>query len=468
MLDLVKRTLSGLWRGGEGQYRPGPYHLPYSGGWLSAEAGQNWNFWQLGHDVQGGGGSSAIIEACVSAYAQTVAMCPGDHWLTKADGGRERVTTSALSRLLKRPNGYQSGSDFILNLTRALYTTGNAYALALRNARFEVSELHLMHPRECAYAVGQDGSVFYRVAGNDLIERRFGGSELIVPARDVLHIRLHTREGRPLDGLSPLEAAALDVAFGNAAMQQQLAFYIQRARPSYILGTDEQLTAQQVTDLRARWNEQSQGMNQGKTPILGWGLKPLPISLSAVETQLVDMLRMTEEHIAIAYRLPLQVLGISKTAPYASTEMMMSDWNSKGLGFALGHIEDAFGHFFELRGYPEEYIEFDTAVLLRSAQKDRIDALAKGVQGGVYAPNEARRLEGLPEVEDGDEPRVQQQLVPLSFATAQPVVAASPAAAPASNSDPADRPQEGDGEDQTRGANVVNLFRAAHARSRAA
>jgi hypothetical protein len=117
--------------------------------------------------------------------------------------------------------------------------------------------------------------------------------------------------------------------------------------------------------------------------------------MSAVETQLVEMLRMTEEHIAIAYRLPLQVLGISKTAPYASTEMMMSDWNSKGLGFALGHIEDAIGHFFGLKGYPEEYIEFDTAVLLRSAQKDRLDALAKGVQGGIYAPNEARRLEGL-------------------------------------------------------------------------
>jgi HK97 family phage portal protein len=241
VLGLVKRALSTFWPT-EGQYRPGPYHLPESGGWLSAEAGQHWNWWQLGHDVQSGG-SSAIIEACVSAYAQTVAMCPGDHWRTKENGGRERITTSALSRLLKRPNSYQSGSDFILNLTRALYTTGNAYALALRNDRFEVSELHLMHPRQCAYTIAEDGSVFYRIAGNDLIERRFASAELIVPARDVLHIRLHTREGRPLDGLSPLENAALDVAFGNAAMQQQLAFYIQRARPSYILGTDEQLTS---------------------------------------------------------------------------------------------------------------------------------------------------------------------------------------------------------------------------------
>jgi hypothetical protein len=53
------------------------------------------------------------------------------------------------------------------------------------------------------------------------------------------------------------------------------------------------------------------------------------------------------------------------------------------------------------------YAEFDTGVLLRSAQKDRIDALVRGVQGGVFSPNEARNLEGLDSVEYGDEPRVQ-------------------------------------------------------------
>ena len=38
------------------------------------------------------------------------------------------------------------------------------------------------------------------------------------------------------------------------------------------------------------------------------------------------------------------------------------------------------------------------------------------MQGGIFAPNEARELEGLDSVEFGDEPRVQQQVVPLSAA----------------------------------------------------
>src|SRR5215207_9255683 len=115
----------------EGAFREGPYFLPVTGGWLSAAAGRNWNWWQLGYDVERPG-RSAMVEACVTAYSQTIAMCPGDHWRATANGGRERVTNSALTRILRKPNGYQTISDFLLNATDSLYRTGNAYALVLR------------------------------------------------------------------------------------------------------------------------------------------------------------------------------------------------------------------------------------------------------------------------------------------------------------------------------------------------
>ena len=107
-----------------------------------------------------------MVEACISAYSQTVAMCPGAHWRTNENGGRERVTSSALYRILKRPNTYQSISDFMLNAVRELYSEGNAYALALRNDRFEINELHLMRSRECHARIAETGDVFYTLAGN--------------------------------------------------------------------------------------------------------------------------------------------------------------------------------------------------------------------------------------------------------------------------------------------------------------
>lgn len=429
------RLFGGKAKAAEGSVRPGPYAL--SDGWLPA--GSAWNFWQMGRNVHPYSSQSAMVEACISAYSQTVAMCPGDHWRLLPDGGRERVTNSALSRILRKPNEYQSISDFLLNLTRSFYFEGNAYALSIRNDRSEVVEMHLMQPQSCRYRVAEDGSIFYDLSGNEIVERRFG-SGLVVPARDVLHVRLHTPR-HPLRGETPLMAAALSQAAGNATLQRQIAFFENEARPSIMLATDNVLTAEQARQLRTAWDEQTRGSGAGGTPILTAGLKPIPVSTTAVDAQLAETMKKSDQDIALAFRVPLQILGIGGT-PYASTEMLMQSWIAMGLGFALNHIEEAFGALFKLKGVPDEYVEFNTAVLLRSAFKDRIEGFARGVQGGIFSPDEARAEFELPAVPGGHgkEPRLQQQVMPLSWHTqpSQQPAAPAPPALPAPAVDPAD------------------------------
>jgi hypothetical protein len=143
--------------------------------------------------------------------------------------------------------------------------------------------------------------------------------------------------------------------------------------------------------------------------------------------QLAELLLLTDQHIALAFRVPLQILGLG-SAPLGSTEALMSFWLASGLGFALNHIEQAFDKLFGLAGEPTDFTEFDTSALLRGAQKDRIDALVRGVQGGIYSPNEARNQEGLDSVEYGEQPRLQAQVVPLSAAASVSGVPTAPAA----------------------------------------
>lgn len=411
-MGLLARLFGGQEKATEGAYRPGPYAL--SDGWLSATAGRLINWWQAGYSLSPYGESSAMVEACVSAYSQTIAMCPGDHWRKLSNGGRERVTGSALTRILKSPNDYQSISDFLLNLTRRLYERGEAFALAIRNNRNEIVELHLMR---CGYPyVAYDGSIFYQLSGNEIVEQRFSMGNPI-PARDVLHVRLHTPR-HPLKGESPILSTCLDRAMAGAALNQQVAFYLNQARPSFMLQTDEKLTPEQTRQLRELWDQQTQGDNAGGTPILTWGLKAHPVATDANDAQLAEMLKMTDQNVALAFRLPLQVLGLGGT-PFASTEMLMQSWIASGLGFALNHIEEAFGQLFRLGGVPDEYLEFDTKALQRSAFRERIEALARGTISGIFSPDEARADEDLPAVEGGHGkmPRVQQQVVPLSYGT---------------------------------------------------
>lgn len=394
----------------EGEPRPGPYLL--SDGWLSATAGRLMNWWQAGFSLNPHSESGAMVEACISAYSQTIAMCPGGHWLNQPDGGRLLQTNSALSRILRRPNDYQTMSDVLLNLTRRLYETGEAFAFAPRNARGEISELHLMrhgHP-----LLGNEGSIFYSLSGNPIAEARYPlGAPL--PARNVLHVRLHTPR-HPLKGESPILSTVLDRMMAGAALNQQVAFYLNQAKPSYVLETPEKLTSAQTADLRKLWNEQTQGENAGGTPILTWGLKASKVGDSARDAQLAEILKLSDQNIALAFRMPLQVLGLGSTS-FASTELLMQSWIASGLGFALNHIEEAMGQLFGLRGLPDEYLEFDTRALLRSAYKDQIEGLARGVISGIYSPDEARGEVSLPRVVGGhgSMPRVQQQVVPLSW-----------------------------------------------------
>jgi HK97 family phage portal protein len=397
----------------EGEYREGPYYLPRSGGWLSADAGRYLNWWQNGHSLQDGPGSNHMVEACRASYAQTVAMCPGSHWQWQEANGRSRVTTSALNRLIRQPNDYQSISDFMLNLVYSLMD-GEAFALAQRNDRFEVIGLHLFHSRSSFAQVAEDGSIFYALSGNEIVENRLGQKKLVVPARDVLHLRLHTPR-HPLVGESPMVHAALQLAAGNAALQQQVIFYANQAKPSFILTTDQKFTPEQARQLREIWDEQSKGFGTGGSPIATAGLKPVPIQTSSVDAQLADLLKLTDQAIANVYRVPLQMLGMGTTT-YASTEALMQQWLASGLGFVLNHIEEAIGILFKLKGQPDEYLEFDTAALQRSSFKDRVEAWAAGVKGGVFPRNAALSDFEMAPVVGGDEVWVQQQDLPISVA----------------------------------------------------
>jgi HK97 family phage portal protein len=455
LIANIGRTIT---RAAEGSVRPGPYMLPVSGGWLPANSSINW--WQNGGDIQRMS-PSAMVEACISSYSQTTAMCPGDHWLEDGKGGRERIMTSDLARFLRYPNDYQTISDFMLNAVRSLYSDGNTYALALRNNRYEISSLHLMEPQQCMPYVAVDGSVFYALGGNPVIDRLIPDLEL-VPARDVLHIRMNQEPYR-LRGISPLMAILRDMALTDAIAGQQINFYLNQARPSAVLSTDLKLDKDQTEFLRQKWDEQSRGAGAGGTPILSAGLKPYQLSTNSIDSQLADVMKISDQRIALAYRIPLQMFGIGG-GPMGSTEVLMQTWISTGLGFCLNHIEEAMGKFFSLNGVPEEYLEFDTSVLLRSAFKDRIEGFVKSVQGGIHAPNEARAAFDLEQVKFGDEPRVQQQVVPLSAAGKIPP-APAPSAAPPAPAPAKPAPDEPKGITDAERSNIVSTFRSSHARN---
>jgi HK97 family phage portal protein len=469
-MNLLQR-IAGVFRtkanpAGEGNWHSGPYRV--SGGilpWSSVP----WNFWQCDLDPVGYPASS-IVEACVWAYIRAIAQLPGSHKREIADGGTETITTSALSRLLRTPNGYQTPSDFLVHLIRSLLYTGNSYWIAQRNERREVVALHWTDPRACRVRevpiVDQSfAEVFYEIGDNPLVAfDPFRAGTIVIPAREVFHVKLATPR-HPLIGETWLAALAAELAQRGAITRAQTT-YAANTRPSGLLTTDLVLTAAQVDELRARWQTQSAQMAEGGVPILTAGLKFQPVTMSAEDSQTIEQLKLTNAAVAAVFGVPAILLGIGDTATQKSAEAVMAEWLAAGLGWLINHVEVAFDAFIGLNAVPagREWTEFDTRALLRSLYKERIEGLVRGVQGGIYSPNEARALEGYGAVKAGAEPRVQQQVVPLSFALEPPKPPTPPALPPGEENPDAEDDDEAEDdaeldEDAADEARVLTTYR---------
>jgi HK97 family phage portal protein len=192
-----------------------------------------------------------------------------------------------------------------------------------------------------------------------------------------------------------------------------------------VISTDKDLTKEQISRLREVWNQQSAGFSSGQTPILASGLKWQQISMSSQDAQMIQAYQMTVEAITSVFGVPLALVNSMGNSTYNNTEQLISHWLATDLGHTIKLIETSLENFFELDA--DESINLDEKILLRTNMKDRVDTLGQAVQRGIYSPNEARRIEGLPPVEGGDKPYLQQQMIQVGE-TPEPVAPIAPPA----------------------------------------
>lgn len=423
---LRRAVAEGAWRMAYGRSIESGrvYDIPFGDGW---ERGLR----LMAGPIDGRGVPAAF--ACVMSFARAISQATPAHKRVSSSGKHEVVETSPAARLLRYPNAYQTFEQFIFNIIAAHGFDGEALALITRDDRGAPAELHPI-PRRAwqPYVTPRSGAVFYYVgeSSNGLYPERLE----LVPARDVIHFRQYTPR-HPLVGETALAAAALATGVNVALSASQAAFFSNMSRPAGVLSTDQALNRDQMTRLRTAFKEQAAGMSQGELPILANGLKFQQLAISSVDAQLIESQRMSIEEIARTMGVPLPVIGVLQGATYNNVEQLINHWLAVSLGSLLESVERALDRAFALPR--SEYVELDTNALLRSDLAARIDALTKGIQGGLYAPDEARELEGLNPTNGGGEPYLQQQMTPLSRLAkiadkaAEPTPAPRPAPAPA-------------------------------------
>ena len=356
---------------------------------------------------------STGVFTCVSILAQEIARLRITHYTDPDLNGQNEMYRSDTSRLLRKPNKYQTSSDFFLAMMHSLLMNGNSYSVATRDSRNRVTSLTPLNPLAVQpHIIPDTGEIFYRIAITDMDIMGFDPRDFI-PQRDMLHVRLFTPT-HPLIGVSPLTACGASVSLGLTIQAEQTRFFQNQSKPSGLLTTPKPLNKEQAKRLSEAWAKGTRGDNSGKVPVLDNDLKFQQMSLSSAEAQLIEQYGLTKKDIAIVYRVPLYMVGEGESQ-FKTAEASQRDFVTRSLGFYIEHIEAALDAFFGFDGRTE-FIEFDVERgIMRPEYNARIEGLTKGVQGGIFSPNEARKNEGLPAKEAGDNLFMQRQNVPIDM-----------------------------------------------------
>ncbi len=422
-MGIVARIKS-VFSGAEGSYRGPAMGVGELGGVYSIPFGDGY---QRNLDMSGSGARNVpAVYAAVMAFARAASQCYPHQKRINDQGKHEIMTTTAVARLLRSPNAYETWTQFIYNVVARMLFDGECVCIIVRDERRAPTALHIM-PRGSfmPYVEPVTGAIFYSIGSNPMLPET---TDYMAPARDVIHFRTHTPR-HPLIGESPIKAAAIAVGINVALSETQATFFRNMNRPSGILSTDQVLTKDQTVRLRELFDEQSKLWSKGGMPILSAGLKFQPLGVDSVDAQLIESQRMSIEDIARVFGVPLPIIGDLSKATMSNTEQLISMWLSISLGSLLENIERSLDSAFELAA--NEYTELDVSALLRTDFAGRIDGLTKAIQGGLFTPNEARDKEGLPPVEHGDKPYLQQQMVELGFKPEPPAPMTPPKDPPA-------------------------------------
>jgi hypothetical protein len=138
------------------------------------------------------------------------------------------------------------------------------------------------------------------------------------------------------------------------------------------------------------------------------------MSITSEDAEVIAALRMENEEIARTCGVPPPLVGDLSHGSLTATEPLIATWLSISLGGLLERFERGLDRLLGLDGV-NDWVDFDLSALLRTDFAARMEALTKGVQGGVLTPNDARRTEGLSPVEGGDQAFMQRQNTPINL-----------------------------------------------------
>lgn len=382
--------------------------VPTTGrGWTTVVREPFAGAWQRNQELNAEGLlASPVVYACMTLIANDIGKLQARH-VRKDSNGIWAPTSgnTGVWPVLRRPNRYQNHIQFKQWWVMSKLRNGNAYILKERNNSGQVVALYVLDPTLVTPLVTDDGSVYYQLSQDNLSGVR--NESVTVPSSEIIHDRMNCLY-HPLVGISPLYAAAIAAGIGVSIQNNTLTFFGNAATPSGILVAPGQISPENAMSLKQQWESNYGGNNAGKVAVLGDGMKFVQMGTTAVDSQLIETMRWSDERICSVFHVPAYKVGVGAAPSYNNIEALDRAYYSDCLQSHIEEMEACLDDGLGLDGYTSS-VEFDLDGLMRMDSKTLMETLKTGVDAAIVTPNEGRKRLNLAPVVGGDTVYLQQQ-----------------------------------------------------------
>ena len=342
------------------------------------------------------------VFVCVSLISADVGKLPL-RLQKREDGVWVDQVSHPLIKLLSRPNSYQNLQQFLSYWAICLLTRGNVYAIKVKDIfSGKALGLKILNPDLVDVLITDTGEVFYRIAAD-----RLNTTEpLILSSDEIIHDRINPLY-HPLVGLSPMIASEASVTQGIAIRDNSSNFFSNQAVPSGVLKSPNRLDETQSKQIRDQWTASYGGRGNGRIAVLGEGAEFKPVTMSAVDAQVIEQYKMTAEIVCNVFRVPAFKAGFGSLPQGLKVTDINEIYYSSCLQPIFSSVEQLLSEFLGLSS--DERLQFDEEELIRMDPKTRMEITAMGIKGSVFTPNNGRNRHNLKSLPGGDSIYMQQQ-----------------------------------------------------------
>ena len=337
--------------------------------------------------------TSNAVWACVTLISDTISTLPVDAYIRR-DGIKKPYRPRPA--WVTQPDAMINSVAFWQQIMVSLLIDGNAFVRIFRDPNNgEIINLMCLDPLKVL------------MSRSPLGQKRFSytGENGMLETDDVLHVTGsllqpgQIRANSIVDKLK--ENIGLNIALENFAAR----FFGQGTTMAGIIETPGTLTADQSKNLSDSLDRMHRGYKRAhRTGVLSGGATFKPTTVQNDQAQMIDSRKFAVEDIARAFRVPLNMIGLSEkgASSYNSIEQNNIAFVTHTLRPWIARLEDAFSRLLPDRAF----ISFNTDELLRGDYATRINGYASALMNGWMTINEVRGKEDMSPISAGDNNRV--------------------------------------------------------------